>query len=375
MSASKKSSRISRPLRRPLDDNCTWESLAALTADLAGMSANMAQLASRSSSSLVPPNDSVPLYRASPPPRDTNSVPDVESNNLAQSATPNPPQELDFRRFLLFAKETQMIEVEKLKFQLELARIQAMSISKTPNESNPDKPHELAIFGRPLRPAGNTLPATYTGRTFWHEDLMSLECTYQWSAIRAYHYKVLHTLALGLTKWGDSFDGFKQSFFIPTNLLPSVGAPSNDNAPEKVCRGNNQRPPASQQPSCHQICSKVESNAKSTGNKLHLRKTKEPACTGDNPKPIHMPPKSQLFKSTTSSKSTASPPKISAPLEVQPPKEPHETACSKKPKKSSYPVDVPEQLLAPKPPVDCPVTRSGCTPRPPSHLKDLVVTK
>lgn len=110
-------------------------------------------------------------------------------------------------------------------------------------------------------------------------------------------------------------------------------------------------------------------------NRRHLRKTKEPACTGDNPKPIHMPPKSQLFKSTTSSKSTASPPKISAPLEVQPPKEPHETACSKKPKKSSYPVDVPEQLLAPKPPVDRPVTRSGCTPRPPSHLKDLVVTK
>lgn len=37
MSASKKSSRISRPPRKPMDDDYAWESLGALTADLAGM--------------------------------------------------------------------------------------------------------------------------------------------------------------------------------------------------------------------------------------------------------------------------------------------------------------------------------------------------
>ena len=83
---------------------------------------------------------------------------------------------------------------------------------------------------------------------------MSLACTYQWSAVRAFHYKVLRTLELGLAKWGDSFDGFKQPFFIPTNLLPSVGSPSNEKAAEKARRVNSQRPPASQQPSRHQIC-------------------------------------------------------------------------------------------------------------------------
>ena len=292
----KKSSRISRPPRRPLDDDYTWESLGALTADLAGMSADMAELGRRPSSSLVPSKDSVPQYGASPPPppRDTNSVPDVELQNLAQAAqaaSPNPPQDLDFRRLLL-AKETQMIEVEKLKLQLELARIQASSISTTPDESTPGKPHEQAKSLGDLRAPQRTLypqqwphilapgePKLYNELTlaeftagylaivekcpdatqkslFLHHlhDLMSLACTYQWSAVRAFHYKVLRTLELGLAKWGDSFDGFKQPFFIPTNLLPSVGSPSNEKAAEKARRVNSQRPPASQQPSRHQIC-------------------------------------------------------------------------------------------------------------------------
>ena len=40
-------------------------------------------------------------------------------------------------------------------------------------------------------------------------DLMSLPCSYQWSAVRAFHYKVLHALEMGLVKWGDSFESFK----------------------------------------------------------------------------------------------------------------------------------------------------------------------
>jgi len=144
-----------------LDDDYTWESLGALTADLAGMSADMAALGRRPSPSLVPSKDSVPQYGASPPPppRDTNSVPDVELQNLAQAAqaaSPNPPQDLDFRRLLL-AKETQMIEVEKLKLQLELARIQASSISTTPDESTPGKPHEQAKSLGDLRAPQRTL--------------------------------------------------------------------------------------------------------------------------------------------------------------------------------------------------------------------------
>lgn len=50
---------------------------------------------------------------------------------------------------------------------------------------------------------------------------MVLACTYQWSAVRAYHYKVLQSIELGLMRWGDSFEPLKQPFFIPTALLPS----------------------------------------------------------------------------------------------------------------------------------------------------------
>ena len=78
---------------------------------------------------------------------------------------------------------------------------------------------------------------------------MSFACSYQWSAVRAFHYKALRALEMGLTKWGDSFEGFKQPFFIPTNLLPSMGLNSQD----KVRKNNTTRPANTQQPSRHQI--------------------------------------------------------------------------------------------------------------------------
>ena len=210
-----------------------WESLGALTADLAGMSADMAHLARRSSPSFLPSNDSVPQDGASPPPppRETNSVPNVASQTLAQSASPEPPQDLDFRRLLL-AKETQMIEVEKLKLQLELARIQASSNSMISDGSNPAKLHDPTKSLGDLRAPQRTLypqqwphilipgesklynelalaefttgylsviekcPDAVQKSLFLHHlaDLMSLACSYQWSAVRVYHYKVLHTL-------------------------------------------------------------------------------------------------------------------------------------------------------------------------------------
>ena len=51
-------------------------------------------------------------------------------------------------------------------------------------------------------------------------DLLVLACNYKWSAVHAYHYKVLRSIELGLVKWGDSFQSFKQPFFIPSALLP-----------------------------------------------------------------------------------------------------------------------------------------------------------
>ena len=50
-------------------------------------------------------------------------------------------------------------------------------------------------------------------------ELMILASTYQWSAVRSYHYKVIRSIELGLVQWGDSFEHFKQSFFLPTRLL------------------------------------------------------------------------------------------------------------------------------------------------------------
>lgn len=52
-------------------------------------------------------------------------------------------------------------------------------------------------------------------------DLMILASSYKWSAVCSFHYKVLRSIELGLMKWGDSFEPFKQTFFLPTALLPA----------------------------------------------------------------------------------------------------------------------------------------------------------
>jgi len=50
-------------------------------------------------------------------------------------------------------------------------------------------------------------------------DLMVLASTNMWSAVRSYHCKVLRSIEMGLVYWGDSFNSFKQPFFLPTCLL------------------------------------------------------------------------------------------------------------------------------------------------------------
>ena len=77
---------------------------------------------------------------------------------------------------------------------------------------------------------------------------MVLSCSYQWSAVRTYHYKVLRSIEMGLVKWGDWFKPFKQPFFIPTALLPP---------PDTISKSKKPQPKlTSPSPSilCHDIC-------------------------------------------------------------------------------------------------------------------------
>ena len=81
-------------------------------------------------------------------------------------------------------------------------------------------------------------------------ELMILASTYQWSAVRSYHYKVLRSIELGLVQWGDSFEPLKQSFFLPTCLLTE--------APHKAAKSSSKSPTTSSLSlstvSRHQIC-------------------------------------------------------------------------------------------------------------------------
>jgi hypothetical protein len=48
---------------------------------------------------------------------------------------------------------------------------------------------------------------------------MTLVSTYQWSAARSDHHRVVLSVELGLVKWGDSFEPFKQLCLLPFCLL------------------------------------------------------------------------------------------------------------------------------------------------------------
>lgn len=305
MAASKKSTRSSRPPRRPLDDEYRWDTLDSLSADVAKISTDLAQFARFPSPTLpahthtaplanIPPSASPPQQTtensASPPlARDTVFVASSDPKNRVQTAFHEPPQDKEYRRLLL-AKETQQLEVQKLQLQLELTKLQASTGSVVPESSSPASarlhdhtkslgdlrapqhmlfPQQWLHIFAPGEPklynelslaeftAGylaivEKCPDAPQKSLFLHHlaDLMSLACSYQWSAVRAFHYKVLRALEMGLVRWGDSFDGFKQPFFISPNLLPSFGLTSQD----KTRKTNPSRPPAPQQPLRHQIC-------------------------------------------------------------------------------------------------------------------------
>ena len=83
-------------------------------------------------------------------------------------------------------------------------------------------------------------------------QLMVLASTYQWSAVRSFHYKVLRSLELGLIKWGESFDHLKLQFLTPSSLLSEA-------APRRMAKapiGGNAVPPSLPKPMIlrNQIC-------------------------------------------------------------------------------------------------------------------------
>jgi len=228
--------------------------------------------------SASPLDHSRPTIAASPPlAREAAFVTSSESQNRVNTASNERTQDQEFRRLLL-TKETQALEVQKLQLQLELAKLQAPTGTVVLDGSFPasTKFHDQTKSLGDLRAPQRTLfpqqwphifapgePKLYNDLTIAEftagylaivdkcpeatqkslflrhlADLMNLACSYQWSAVRAFHYKVLRALEMGLVTWGDSFDGFKQPFFIPPNLLPSVGLTSQ----EKARKTNTPRP-------------------------------------------------------------------------------------------------------------------------------------
>ena len=100
-------------------------------------------------------------------------------------------------------------------------------------------------------------------------------------------------------------------------------------------------------------------------NRRHLRSSKGPVCSSSK----------TVTLSTPDETSTAPlPPKEPVPGTSQDFPPPKEAAAAEKPNPSLNPEDVSTPSMPVKP-VGLPVTRSGRTSRPPSHLKDFVVSK
>ena len=181
---------------------------------------------------------------------------DQRKSSPTKSALSDPRGELQHLQLL---KQTQELEIRKLELQLELAKITSVSSQPTkpsisddissksmsnlkapqkmrfpqpwPQIFTPGEP-QLYMYSELSLPAfcagyiailqqyTDSLETPSAALLSHFHDLMVLACNYKWSAVRAYHYKVLRTIELSLVKWGDSFQSFKQPFFIPSALLP-----------------------------------------------------------------------------------------------------------------------------------------------------------
>ena len=73
---------------------------------------------------------------ASPPTANDAGFVSTDYSSRVPNTLGTPSRDLDYRRLVL-AKETQMLEVQKLQLQLELAKLQVSSGSVVSGESNP----------------------------------------------------------------------------------------------------------------------------------------------------------------------------------------------------------------------------------------------
>lgn len=174
---------------------------------------------------------------------------------LVQSTNEVIPQSSDGLARLQLQKETEALQIERLQLELQLAQLKLQDTQpnrekadKQPGEKSlgdlkapqkiiapqewphifaPGEPklfHELTItdfsagYAVILKNCQDLLLRSHLLDHFY--NLMVLAGSYKWSAVRAFHYKVLRSIEMGLASWGDSFDSVKQAFFLPSALLP-----------------------------------------------------------------------------------------------------------------------------------------------------------
>ena len=184
------------------------------------------------------------------------ATPDV-SAGLAFANTPTGKAFFPRDEFacLQLLKQTQDLEIRKLELKLQLANLDGHSSALSTDSVSAGKslgdleapqktmfpqpwPHIYAP-GEPKLYNDLTLPEFSAGYLVIIQQAdkpvqkaapirhfhgpMVFASTYQWSAVRSFHYKVLRSIELGLALWGDSVEHFKPAFFIP--LLSLSRAP------------------------------------------------------------------------------------------------------------------------------------------------------
>ena len=160
---------------------------------------------------------------------------DQRKSSPTKSALSDPRGKLQRLQLL---KQTQELEIRKLELQLELAKITSVSSQPTkpsisddissksmgdlkapqktcfpqpwPHIFTPGEPQLYSELSLPAFCAGyivilqqytDSLETPSAALLSHFHDLMVLACNYKWSVVRAYHYKVLRSIELGLVKW------------------------------------------------------------------------------------------------------------------------------------------------------------------------------
>ena len=255
---SRKSAR-SQSARHLSDDN-VWESLSPLPSDQCedspqfSQSANMLTASTDSTSGLpllVDRPGRKKLTQAKIIEQSERVLPSVPLPLSATAASPSQSSREDELQLRLHT-ETQDLEIKRLQLELQLAQLKLASNSVNaikPDESaktgdrssekslgdqhapqritNPQEWPHIFTPGEPKLFNELTMAEFSAGYTviiqrctdvsrraaflLQFHDLMVLASIYTWSVVRAYHYKVLRSIEMGLVSWGDSFDSLKQT--------------------------------------------------------------------------------------------------------------------------------------------------------------------